>query len=243
MESEVPENHGLASENTLVQENSKSTKSENRLTVASVAVFILFSLATVGFLYNQNKELKKIVAEYQRPTPSPVAIASPTPDPATQVVVQTPQKDSLVTSPLTVKGTLPAGWMFEGVAAIKLMDTSGKLIKQGQAKEVNPGSWLSGNPVEFTSSITFKTSTASGVILIESDNASGDPQKVKYFSLPVRFTDSSVSTQTPGIYTCPQNGYVDCMPGPDSEGIKFSCTPEAINWYKANCPDFKGVAY
>ena len=42
-------------------------------------------------------------------------------------------------------------------------------------------------------------------------------------------------------YSCPESGWVDCMPGLDS-GVKYECTSEAINWYRANCPDFKGAA-
>lgn len=51
----------------------------------------------------------------------------------------------------------------------------------------------------------------------------------------LKFVDASSAT-----YTCPASGYTDCMPSPD--GPKSSCTDEAIKWYKANCPDFKGGA-
>ena len=43
-------------------------------------------------------------------------------------------------------------------------------------------------------------------------------------------------------YTCPANGWVDCMPGPGASK-KASCSSEAMNWYKINCPNFKGAAY
>ncbi len=49
-----------------------------------------------------------------------------------------------------------------------------------------------------------------------------------------KFIDSSMS------YTCPASGYVDCMPSPD--GPKPSCTKEAMDWYKTNCPGFQGGA-
>lgn len=42
-------------------------------------------------------------------------------------------------------------------------------------------------------------------------------------------------------YTCPSSGYVDCMPNPNA-GVRFECTPEAFDWYKTNCPNFKGSA-
>ncbi len=40
-------------------------------------------------------------------------------------------------------------------------------------------------------------------------------------------------------FSCPDNGWVDCMPGPD---IKPECSTEAMMWYKNNCPNFQGAA-
>ncbi len=42
-------------------------------------------------------------------------------------------------------------------------------------------------------------------------------------------------------HTCPQNNWVNCMPGPD-QGIKFECTSEYLDWATANCPGFEGAA-
>ncbi len=42
-------------------------------------------------------------------------------------------------------------------------------------------------------------------------------------------------------YICPPTGWVDCMPILTPEA-QAACSTEAIAWYKANCPDFKGVA-
>lgn len=39
---------------------------------------------------------------------------------------------------------------------------------------------------------------------------------------------------------CPENGWVNCMPGPDLQTEK--CTKQQIDWYEKNCPNFKGVA-
>lgn len=43
-------------------------------------------------------------------------------------------------------------------------------------------------------------------------------------------------------YICPPNGYIDCMPVLDATKQK-ACSAEAMAWYKANCPNFKGGAY
>ena len=44
-------------------------------------------------------------------------------------------------------------------------------------------------------------------------------------------------------YTCPQSGYIDCMPTVGVEKRSYKCTKEAISWYTENCPNFQGVAY
>lgn len=43
-------------------------------------------------------------------------------------------------------------------------------------------------------------------------------------------------------YTCPENGYQNCMPILDTEGQK-QCSKEALDWKAANCPNFSGAAY
>lgn len=42
-------------------------------------------------------------------------------------------------------------------------------------------------------------------------------------------------------YTCPQQEYVDCMPGPGTRNPE--CAPAYITWAQENCPNFKGGAY
>jgi hypothetical protein len=42
-------------------------------------------------------------------------------------------------------------------------------------------------------------------------------------------------------YTCPTNGWISCMPMLSEEG-KIACSDEAMQWYKANCPNFQGSA-
>jgi len=42
-------------------------------------------------------------------------------------------------------------------------------------------------------------------------------------------------------YTCPLNGWENCMPILTEEA-KRECSAEAIAWKKKNCPNFQGVA-
>jgi hypothetical protein len=62
----------------------------------------------------------------------------------------------------------------------------------------------------------------------------------KYKELFDQILSTIKVTSSAAELTCPTSGYADCMPSPD--GPKPSCTKEAMDWYKANCPDFKGAA-
>jgi hypothetical protein len=57
--------------------------------------------------------------------------------------------------------------------------------------------------------------------------------------MTANYPDASGTCVRRETYTCPANGWVDCMPGPDK---KPECSQEAMGWYKANCPGFKGGA-
>jgi hypothetical protein len=171
-------------------------KDNHWITIASMAAFVLLALGAVVFLYYQNQQLKKMLAGYATPVASPKptaeagAVVSPSSSPSatlTKPVVTSPKPGAKVISPLTVTGTVPVGFMFEGVFPIKLTDATKKVIVQGQAKEVIPGSWQSGKSVEFTVTLTFTTTAKSGFIILENDNPSGDTSKSQTFEVPVNF--------------------------------------------------------
>ncbi len=42
-------------------------------------------------------------------------------------------------------------------------------------------------------------------------------------------------------FTCPANGWANCMPMLSDEG-KRACSAEAMAWYNTNCPNFQGAA-
>lgn len=56
------------------------------------------------------------------------------------------------------------------------------------------------------------------------------------------FTNQPTPTSPVSAYTCPVNGWQNCMPILSEEG-KRACSPEAFDWYEANCPNFQGGAY
>lgn len=60
-----------------------------------------------------------------------------------------------------------------------------------------------------------------------------------------KFTDKTNITPFPSSpFTCPPNGWIDCMPGPSFDKEQENkCSDKAILWYEENCPNFQGVAY
>jgi hypothetical protein len=178
-------------QSTLPEENknekSHSKKDDSWITTTSIAIFILLSLGVVIFLYNQNQKLKNEISKCQTvSTPTPVASQSPTPNYEVPSV-SSPSANTKIVSPLKVTGKVPAGWMNEGVFPIKLMDSKNKILVQGVAKEKVAGSWQSGNPVEFITTLVFKTATGSGTLVLQNDNPSGLPEKDKIFEIPIKF--------------------------------------------------------
>jgi len=185
-------------EKPVMPEVPKSTKDTNSITVISMAIFVLLSLGAVAFLYYQNQQLKNMLASYQTPIATPTATpvytpttqsASPsaTPKINSLPVVTSPRPGTKVSSPLTITGTVPAGWMFEGGFPIELVDSTKNLIAQGTAKEVKPGSWQSGNPVNFSVTLPFSTTENAGFIILMNDNPSGNPANSKTFEVPIKF--------------------------------------------------------
>lgn len=102
-------------------------------------------------------------------------------------VVIEPKENSKVTSPLNIRGTVPPGWMFEGVFPIQLVDSNHKLIVTGQATEEVPGSWQSGTIVYFDATLSFSTSAKSGFIVLLNDNPSGSTVNAKSYEVAVTF--------------------------------------------------------
>lgn len=101
--------------------------------------------------------------------------------------VTAPLPNSKITSPFVVKGSVPPGWMFEGVFPIKLLDANRKIIVQTQAKEVVSGTWNSGKNVEFSATLIFSTGEQPGFLVLEKDNPSGLEENTDSFEMPVNF--------------------------------------------------------
>lgn len=127
------------------------------------------------------------------PTPSPTAtpVVSSLPqeenDPEEVVVLDKLSEGSIVSSPLTITGTVPPGWMFEGQFQVFLMDSERNGIAKTSAQEVEPGSWQSGEPVKFAATLKYATEKEKGILRFEKDNPSGLPENDDSYEINVNF--------------------------------------------------------
>lgn len=102
------------------------------------------------------------------------------------VIVDTPQPNDLVTSPLVVQGRAVGSWYFEANLPVTLKDTNGNVLAQKGFQAI--GDWMTPNYVDFDDTLTFTTpATQYGVLIISKDNPSGLPQNDASFAVPVRF--------------------------------------------------------
>lgn len=78
-----------------------------------------------------------------------------------------------------------------------------------------------------------------GSVIQESYPATCITPNGKRFIQPVSNSPSEQPTQE--TYSCPENGWEDCMPMLDSKQQR-ECTKEALDWKQEHCPDFQGAA-
>ena len=109
--------------------------------------------------------------------------------PEQTVLLDNLESGDTVASPLTITGTVPAGWMFEASFPISVLDADKNAITQSYGSPIPPDDWMSGRPVRFTATLTFETDAESGFIRFEKDNPSGLPENAASYDLPVNFAD------------------------------------------------------
>ena len=119
------------------------------------------------------------------PTSTPVT-TEPKQSGEGMIKISVPQKNQLITSPLTVTGEAKGGWYFEASAPVKILDANGKIIGQGPVQA--QGDWMVSGFVPFKGTITFSAPTTStGTVVFMNDNPSGLPENDRSYSVPVRF--------------------------------------------------------
>jgi len=106
---------------------------------------------------------------------------------ANLIKVFSPFPDEVVASPLTIQGVARGNWYFEASFPVRLFDATGKemAVIPAQAQ----GEWMTTDFVPFSVTLNFITpTTATGTLVLEKDNPSGEPQFDDSISIPVRFS-------------------------------------------------------
>jgi Immunoglobulin-like domain of bacterial spore germination len=135
---------------------------------------------------------------FYNPAQGPTTATSTNSAPASQeaispdgrVTIFSPLEGALVTSPVTIQGSVDGGgWFNEAVFPIKVLDGDGTMIGQGMAQAGGaPGSWMSTGTVSFSATISFTAPKyATGTIVLAKDNPSGSAVNAEQFSVPVKF--------------------------------------------------------
>lgn len=100
--------------------------------------------------------------------------------------ISEPRPNTVVASPLTVKGMARGSWFFEATFPVRLFDGHGEMLARAVAQAKS--SWMTTKfvPFEATFSFTLPTTTT-GTLLLDKDNPSGLPENADALRVPVRF--------------------------------------------------------
>ncbi|HLD21068.1 MAG TPA: Gmad2 immunoglobulin-like domain-containing protein [Patescibacteria group bacterium] len=120
-----------------------------------------------------------------------------------ELIVTSPLKDSVVTSPLTITGEAPGLWYFEATFPVTLVNWDGLIIAEGYATA--QGEWMTEDYVPFTATLEFtdvlpltegiedlsqvQEFMKKGALILRRDNPSGLPQNDDAVEFSIRFAE------------------------------------------------------
>ncbi|OYX42418.1 hypothetical protein B7Y94_03490 [Candidatus Saccharibacteria bacterium 32-49-12] len=164
-----------------------------------LTILLVIGLALVGWLawsyYQTNvepaaDETVPVQTQDESDDQPPIDDSEPTTtyesDGGMTIVVDRPLSGSLVTSPLTVDGTVPGNWSFEASFPVRLLDADRQEITAAPATLTSD--WMTTNQVPFAVQLEFDTPmTSTGYLVLEKDNPSGLAENEDRVEIPVRF--------------------------------------------------------
>ena len=169
----------------------------NKLTIINVVIF-LSVVAGIGYWYMSNQE------------PAPTTVLPASKDDL--IVVNTPLPNSVISSPLTISGAARGYWYFEASFPAKIYDSNGTLL--GVTPIQAQGEWMTEEYVPFSTVLTFDTSTTpTGTLVLEKDNASGLPEHANELRIPIKFQTTRAPSEDRVVQLYYYNPALDQGPG------------------------------
>ena len=138
---------------------------ENLETVEQAESFIL-----------EGQPLKELVT-----TTTPATKIESSPD----VIIDFPQANDIISSPLIVSGKARGSWFFEASLPVKLTDEAGNTLAIVTATA--QADWMTSDLVPFRALVEFKSTSTSGYLIIAKDNPSGLVENDDSIRQAVRF--------------------------------------------------------
>lgn len=105
------------------------------------------------------------------------------------IVMESPTRDSTISSPVTITGKARGTWYFEASFPIVIVDWDGRIIGEGIAQAQSD--WMTEDFVPFSATVSFDlpadTPYRRGAIILRKDNPSGLPEHDDALEVPVQF--------------------------------------------------------
>lgn len=123
--------------------------------------------------------------------PKILPLTPPITDANDSIMVFSPTKDEVITSPLVVTGKARGQWFFEASFPVVLVNWDGLIIAQGLAEARND--WMTNDYVLFKATLSFSNPTTDqdfthrGALILKKDNPSGLPENDAAIEIPVKF--------------------------------------------------------
>lgn len=110
------------------------------------------------------------------------------PNQSNLIQVTLPLPNSVISSPVVIKGQARGNWYFEASFPVKLFDANNNEVPLTPGYIMAQGDWMTTDFVPFQASLTFsQPATATGRLVLQKDNPSGLPEYDDEITIPVRF--------------------------------------------------------
>lgn len=159
-------------------------------------LFLLSLLLFLVAFFIYKSQPAKVETSPQQPiaTSTPKPANAPTPEAQNQnpshplLILEYPQQDQVIGSPLRIEGKARGNWFFEATFPVVLTNWDGLIIAEGFATA--QGEWMTEDFVPFTAELTFISDTTvsdRGSLILQKSNPSGLPENDDAYEITVFF--------------------------------------------------------